>query len=103
MCRAFKKAMKDGTIDERWDEICDHHVFTFRGFPYGVLCVSRYVDGRKKRYELHLNTLKLNECAEVSVDTVITGFDYEHTAGRIKLKFQIDDEHEVCYNVKFMD
>lgn len=103
LCRAFKKAIKDGTVDERWDEIYNHHVFTFKGFPHGVFCVSRYVDGRKKRYELHLNTLNLNECAEVSIDTVITGFDYEHTVGKIRLIFTVDDSHEVCYLVKFVD
>lgn len=103
MCRAFKKALKDGTIDDRWEEISDHHVFTFKGFPCGVMCVSRYLDGKKKRYELHLNTSKLNECAEVDTDAIITGFDYEHTAGKIKMKFIIDDAHMVGYNVKFVD
>lgn len=103
MCRTFKKALKDGTTDEHWDEIYDHHVFTFKGFPYGVLCVSRYLDGRKKRYELHLNTNKLNECAEVETDIAISGFDYEHTAGKIKLRFIIDESHQVNYVVRFVD
>lgn len=96
LCRAFKKALKDGTVDERWDEVGDHHIFTFRNLKPAVVCVSRYVEGRKLRYELHMHTI-----SEVELNIRIYGFDYEHRSGKLKLRFDAGDDHEISFERDF--
>lgn len=92
LCRAFKKAMKDGTVDDKWDEIGDHYVYTFRNLKPAVACVTRYEEGRKKKYELHLHTE-----SDIELDVSIVGFDYEHRGSILKLIFDTTDGHKVSF------